>query len=410
MAAAALAKTGKTEQALKVLHAIMDKEASDDRDYQLLIELKGMDALPRLEELTKRDRFEERPLIWKAHLLRKDGQLDQALLVIKQAIAIDPSDGEQGPGRRMRAYAVLADILTDRGEQEEAAMFQGAMRAIRMSERADQFYAAGLLRRALTKYEQALTIFADAYCIQSRIALRMAELGLLDEASKHYQRAFELMPDSFGRIESHCFGCEGAFQGSIAQSIADRVFTDRLGRTPDKPQVHYLLGYLREQQGRYPKALAHYQQAVTLDRDYYNAWSKLTSMASHIHIPSTWRDQASLSQLRLDPLGRHGHPSLNKIRDLRQLWNAVQTASKYKIEQVEQVYLLKAVPKKETSKIRTRSAMSMYIAFNRPGSSAQLTPGSVIAKHQAVISACQLYILFISKSPAKPVDAPEELF
>ena len=52
--------------------------------------------------------------------------------------------------------------------------------------------------------------FADAYCIQSRLALRYSELGDYVKAEQHYQRAFELMPDSFGRIESHCFGCEGA--------------------------------------------------------------------------------------------------------------------------------------------------------------------------------------------------------
>jgi hypothetical protein len=52
-----------------------------------------------------------------------------------------------------------------------------------------------------------------------------------------------MMPDSFGRVESHCFGCERAFDGERAQSIAERVFTGIAAKRPDNPQVHYLLGY-----------------------------------------------------------------------------------------------------------------------------------------------------------------------
>ena len=34
------------------------------------------------------------------------------------------------------------------------------------------------------------------------------------------------MPDSFGRVESHCFGCERAFEGQRAQSLAEKIFTE----------------------------------------------------------------------------------------------------------------------------------------------------------------------------------------
>jgi len=87
-------------------------------------------------------------------------------------------------------------------------------------------------RKALALYEEALGIFADAYCIQSRLALRYESLGDSENALKYYQRAFELMPDSFGRIESHCFGCEGAFGSPVAQGVAERVFT-ALAEKPD---------------------------------------------------------------------------------------------------------------------------------------------------------------------------------
>ena len=70
------------------------------------------------DELFARDQFEERPLIWKAHVLRQQKKLDDAEKTIRQAIAIDPSDGEEGRGDRMRAYAELADILDAQGNQK----------------------------------------------------------------------------------------------------------------------------------------------------------------------------------------------------------------------------------------------------------------------------------------------------
>ena len=69
-------------------------------------------------------------------------------------------------------------------------------------------------------WRKALEQFADAYCIQSRLAIRLMEAGRREEAFEHYRRAYELMPSSFGRVESHCFGCESVFQGAAQQTLA----------------------------------------------------------------------------------------------------------------------------------------------------------------------------------------------
>ncbi len=399
LVAAALADAGRVADARRVLDATMDKAGDDDRDYRLLISLAGDNVLERLDTLAGRDRFEERPLIWKAYVLRRQGRLDEALAVIKQAIEIDPSDGEQGHGRRMQAYAELAAIHTDRGEHEEAELFEGAVSAIRLSERADRFYAAGLLSRALDMYEDALGLFADAYCIQSRLALRMIEQGRFDEAHRHYQRAFELMPDSFGRIESHCFGCERAFKGQLAESIAEQVFTDRVARTPDKPQVHYLLGYLREDQHRYVEAAEHYQQAVALDPDYYNAWRNLYRLTRNIYLPHLVLDAAVLNQHRLDPLGRHGQPNLKGVRDLPAVWRAVQTTAGYVSNTADQVYPMPAaaarLAKPKHQDPMDIEAMMWQLSENQTSEALPATPGDALADHQTVSAACYLFEVFL---------------
>jgi tetratricopeptide (TPR) repeat protein len=252
----------------------------------------------------------------------------QAERTVRAAIAIDPSDGEQGKGDRMRAYAVLAEIVERSGDGAQAKSLRDVVRAIRLSEEADDWWAAGLVSHALERYERSLAHFADAYCIQSRLALRFGERGEHAKAAAHYLRAFELMPESFGRMESHCFGCERAFSGGRAQSVAEEVFTRLALQTPEKAQVFYLLGHLREEQERYSDALEHYRRAVALDPDYFNAWKRISTLGDRFTVPAPDQKAASLNLLRLDPFGRHGAVDFGQSPDYRLVWAALAPSAR----------------------------------------------------------------------------------
>ncbi|MEO6183162.1 MAG: tetratricopeptide repeat protein, partial [Verrucomicrobiota bacterium] len=362
--------------------------------YELLISLGEKPALSKLDELFALDQFEERPLIWKAELLRRENKLEEAEKVVRQAISIDPSDGEQGPNDRLRAYAVLADIREARGDKKEADFFRGAVNAILLSEKADKFYTAGLLKPAIKMYEDSLNLFADAYCIQSRLAIQLSELGLHDEAEAHYRRAYELMPDSFGRVESHCFGCERAFEGQRAQSLAEKVFSDFAKKSPNKPQVHYLLGYLREEQERYAEALPHFQTAVRLDPAYLNAWKKLQELAKHVRLPKQEHNEIAFNILRLDPLSRHVHSSFENVTDPVGLWNAVETGQKQQPEPATKLLSLDAskaaLEKKEAGpKTQEESYQSLYRQMYR--SLQAPTPARAVAQMPFVRVATELF-------------------
>ena len=183
VAARALLKTGKSEQGRKALDRLIETKPGYDPAYALLPEMRDPNVEAYLDSLTKRDRFEERPLIWKAKIQLDSGRIDEAEKTVRAAIAIDPSDGEEGKGDRMRAYAVLADVLDKKGAGEAAKIFRGAVEAIRLSEDADDWWGAGLLTRSVKMYEEALGHFADAYCIQSRLALRYSELREFRQSS-----------------------------------------------------------------------------------------------------------------------------------------------------------------------------------------------------------------------------------
>lgn len=360
-----------------------------DPMYRLLLDIEGKESLPFLEELYARDQFEERPLIWKAHLLRKAGSLDAAEAVVKAAIAVDPSDGEQGKGDRMRVYGVYADIHRDRGDEKQEKFFRGVLRAIRMSENADDLYAAGLYDRGIKMYRESLDHFSDAYCIQSRLAIQLSELGQHEEAEKHYRKAYELMPDSFGRVESHCFGCEQAFNGKRAQGIAERVFTRLAKERPEKAQIHYLLGYLRETQNRYPEALASFREATRRDPDYLNAWGKISGMAHRIQLEPEAGEAAALNLLRLDPLSRHGQPNLGQIRSFSALWKVANTAAQHAHTKADKIYALKASAAKiaETKKSTSQPGSQFFSpsGFSHHGTeSVGRDPAELIAKHEVV--------------------------
>jgi tetratricopeptide (TPR) repeat protein len=342
-AARAFIELDQKATARRIVHALLAEPLSIDAPYELLLELEGAAALEFLDALIALDKFQERPLIWKAKLLLDLGRLDEAEQAARAAIAIDPSDGEQGKGSRMIVYGVLSDILKKKGGEKnlsDAAIYGEAVKAIRLAERADELRLLGLHSRAIAMYEQALDLFVDAYCIQSRLALELAQAGKIQEATAHFQKAFELMPDSFGRIESHCFGCEGIFEEELAQQVAERVFERQLKERPDKPQVHYLLGYLRESQDRPADALKHFQKAVELDPDYYNAWEHIQQLSARLNRVD---DEPTLALLRLR--GPSAAGEANYSGDLATFWKAIEAQQKRRQQQPKSIYPLPASAK-----------------------------------------------------------------
>jgi len=320
VAAESLHATGDDAKAITILEAYLLGHSASDPAYTLYTAIRGSAAIPFLDKLQAMDHYEERPLIWKANVLLAAGRIDDAETTVKQAIAIDPSDGGTPHGDRMRAYAVAREIALKKGDVKHAEFLGGVVAAIRQAEAADDLVEAGLISRAIVEYQQALYSFSDAYCIQSRLAIRLAGENRMDEAIEHYKKAYELMPDSFGRVESHCFGCEKAFAGEQPQAIAERVFAALIAKPPVKPQAFYLMGYLRMEQERWEEAAGYFTQAVEADPQYLNAWDKLSDVLPHTERPRAEQDRVAVQLFTLDPYQRHGSSGWGKVRDIPALW------------------------------------------------------------------------------------------
>lgn len=353
IAADALLAAGKRDAALEVIDALLESDGGFDGVYELRMKAGSDDeVLARFDELRRRNPFEERPLIWKAHVLHRGGKLDEAERLARQAIAMDSFDGNHttcyatarsdDAGHRMRAHAVLADVLHARGDAKGAEAACRVVQATRTAQQADRLYDQGLLTRAHATYREALAAAPEVYTVHARLAVRLEELGRTEEAANHYRKAYELMPASFGRIESQCFDCDEMFASPRAREIADQVLTRLLDAQPKSPQVPYLLGRLREEQGRMGDALAMYRAAVALDPDHLGAWQQIEGLTWSTRMSARQSDAAILNSIRLDPLQRKTSPDFSGVRDQRALWSAIETMLEVKSAEPKSLYPLAA--------------------------------------------------------------------
>jgi tetratricopeptide (TPR) repeat protein len=347
------------EKALALVHAYLGKHSGDDKGYILLLDLEGENALPFLEKLAASDRWEERPLIWKAELLRRTGHLHDAEKAARSALAIDPTDGEEPQGDRVRGYAVLANTLDSQGRQNDAKIFHRVVESVRIAEEGDALKQAGLMHDALAKYETAETSFADAYCIQWRLAERLMQEGHVAEAEKHYEAAFTRMPEQFGRMAHLCFGCENIFGNPTGRSAADRILSRLAAMPKPQPQALLILARLRIQQDRPSEAYALLQRAVAVDNDYMDAWKELQSLTEKVDAPLAERQRIVQRLLDLDPSNSHNGVDGESLFILGPefLWARLQAALEQRTPEQGLFPLTAAIKRQETEKSSSLSSL-----------------------------------------------------
>ena len=384
MVAEALIAAGRRDEASRILKYTVEQNPANDKAYEPLIGISSSELLPWLDSLYHADRLEERPLIWKAALLLKTGKLDEAEITAREALRVDPTDGEEPAGDRVRGYGVLSDILKAKGNAKESEFFAKVVKSVRVAEQGDALTNAKLIKRSLSCYEEAAGLFVDAYCVQWRLGERLNALGRTEEAEKHYELAFSRMPEQFGQVANLCFGCEGVFQSTSSRGAADRILTRMEKSGSTRPQVYFLLGQLREAEERYTEAYHYYQRSVELDPSYLDGWKHLAELTDSLFIPSVERDRITLHMLRLDPLQRHSYSSsLNKILDFKGLWEVLETNHRPDLKAPAELFILKAArDRHEKDKSGNQGSHSYrYYGYQR---NQQPSWGKILTSHSLI--------------------------
>lgn len=268
---------GDSQGAKSIIKNHLWNNEADDSAYEVALEILSADEFRNfVDQLASNFSFEERPILWKGILFKSQGKWSEAKELFEKARAIDPSDGGQEPGRRMRVYEELALADSALGNLEASKTWKQVVQAIRQGEEADKYYKLDLTTQALALYKNALTQFEDAYCIQSRLAVQLDKVGDSEQALVHYKKAFELMPSSFGRMESHCFSCDGIFKTELGRKTAKEVFNQPMIQSVEhSAKVHYLKGLIALEEEKTEDAIEFFKNAIQQDPQYISAYKKL---------------------------------------------------------------------------------------------------------------------------------------
>lgn len=355
---------GRGPEAEKLLKKTILKNPSADTAYDLLTSLTGTASIPWLEKLSTRDPFEERPFIWKAVVLHRAGDLKGAEEAARHAMKVDPTDGEQPKGQRLLSYKVLADILADAGQTSEAHTLKRIVAAVRLAEQGDELNEIGLAQQAVEVYRQASADFSDAYCVEWRLARRLQEQGDEEGARRHYEKAFQMMPNQFGRLANLCFGCEEVFTAGLSQSVAERVLQQIASEPDPKPIVFDLLGQLRQAQGDYVDAARYFRKAATLDPSYFDAWQHLRGIADEAFLSPEEKKAVAVRLVELDPFLQH-YQAISDDVPPALLWRAGERNREWGLEQMQDLYPLKA--SQERLRYNLQRSKNYYVIRERLG-------------------------------------------
>jgi len=326
--AESMAGVGRKDEAVAILEALLVAKPGYDPAYALYTQVLGDEAAPFLEKIWAADRYEERPLIWLATLQLAAGKTAEAGATARRAIALDPSDVDQPKGDRMRAYAVLRDVELKSGNVKQAEQLAGVVAEIRSAEAADSLVSAGMPERAIKELQAALATRPDGYYLHARLAWFLAQADRMPAALEHYQQALERVPDGIGRAGSRLSNYELTFEGEERQAVAERVLLAMAARADVKPQVYYLLGYLRMEQRRWDEAAEQGFKAVEAEPENLGTWMNLARVLPSSTRPRADRDRVALRLLELEPAGKRFYSPGSSVRDFPALWRAYSEANK----------------------------------------------------------------------------------
>lgn len=325
MAASALVATGQGEKARPILHAVLAHDPAFDPAYELLCRLDGLAALPYLEALAKVN--PTRALLWKAQLLFNEKKMGEAEKAVRAAIARDPSGASQATEPLIRAYSILAEIRKARADREEAAACRNLVQALQLTQQGDAARIAGLSTRAIRLYRTALEHHAELFATQAHLAQTLAETGQPDAAKPHFQKAFELMPESSPKSSSHSDRSDAEWDALLSgpheQRLAEQIFLARTQQDPPSAQAHYLLGLIHEKQGRTQDALLSYRKAIELAPEHLEAWRQLHAITRLEPLPATQRDRIALQLYRRTSAEQRQPTDLAEVTNLPALWESV---------------------------------------------------------------------------------------
>jgi tetratricopeptide (TPR) repeat protein len=320
-AAWAFSNAGDRALAKRILERLLFKAPTVDEAFELYNRLCGVEALKTYDAIHRFFPWQPRALVWKADKLLELGRPAEALASVRDAIEWDPSDIASGDGYRFRAYEVLRRIDLRLGNRSGATDCEKRLSAARVADKAERAADLGFLPQAVALYRQSLAISSTDYRSEEHLALCLDSLGQFDEAARHRQNAYRLMPGCFGRATEVDYNMRDLLEAPDKVVIGLPV----LMAHPKTASVCYLLGRGEAALGNSRKAVKLLEQATALDPKYLAAWDSLVDLGQKGYLTSKQTEAVCYRILDLDPTLRRDYPFvLDVISDLRPVYRRFQ--------------------------------------------------------------------------------------
>ena len=183
------------------------------------------------------EQFPEHQFAWKilGAVSRQSGQMDDALIANRKAVALVPQDAE--------AHSNLGITLMELGRLEEAE----------------------------ASYRQVIAIRPDYAEAHGRLGNTLKELGRLVEAEASYSQAIAVKSDY---VQAH-YNLGNVLKDVGRLKEAESSYRQALALKPDYAKAHYNLGNMLKELGRLEEAEASYRHAIALKSDYAEAHNNL---------------------------------------------------------------------------------------------------------------------------------------
>jgi tetratricopeptide (TPR) repeat protein len=199
------------------------------------------------------------------------GMVDEARRHYRQALELSPDD------HWTRGH--LAQLESEQGARDAAAalyeeILRGEPRAVWARVELAQVVAESEPERSAELCRAALADDPDYPWAHAQLGQLARRANRLDEALQHYQRAHQAAPDAPWILHEATEVARQAGRDDVAERLLERA---RAADAYDAT-THGYLADLRRHQGRLRDAVAHLEQALTIDPDYTWAWRELAEV------------------------------------------------------------------------------------------------------------------------------------
>ena len=199
------------EKAFQLSNRLTEKDRLYINAWYSIANLDYASATAPLRKIIGQYPMEVEAYLSLGYLLRGEGQLEEAINVLKQALVID-SDARD-------VYNALGLVYLDLHRYNEA--IAAHQRYVALASTQPNAYdslglsyqAAGRYSEALSAYGQALALRPDDYVANIHVGNTYVQLGRYQAALAQYRRIIQLAPDAFGRSRAY---------GSIAEVFLRR--------------------------------------------------------------------------------------------------------------------------------------------------------------------------------------------